>query len=94
MFVLKTIDLGQVKQGTSHKLEFHYEDIDYIKSINSPCTCTEITNNIVKQKLQAKYQASKIPVHIDTNLLEKEYTITVVYFDKDKLEQTEQLIIR
>lgn len=96
MFQLTKIDLGEIKVGSEHKLEFPYNgDINYIKRVTSPCECTAVKNYAKDKKIVAEYKAKEIPIHLKgegITQVDKSLTIEVEYVNTDGTEGKQNLV--
>jgi hypothetical protein len=67
--------LGAIEAGSKNIIEFKYSgeiDLD-IKSITSPCSCTEITWNSGTKTMMVTYVPKAVPRHIKEDLKQTSY---------------------
>ncbi len=83
MFLKTEHDLGTIKAGSTHRMEFPYdESINYISRITG-CGCASSYNKAKERMIVLVFTAGDIPKHLSTTIwtITKNYEIEAVLND-------------
>lgn len=92
MFKIINLSLGNIKVGSKNILIFPYIDIQDIKSMSAPCSCSELTNYKLQSRIEVTYIAKDIPEHLkilgEPQQINIPITVNYVPIGENSVEQT------
>lgn len=94
MFAKSTQDMGVLKANKEYRIDFPYEDVDYIVSTNAPCDCTRVNNFVTEKKINIVFNP-KFPEHLKNKQpsIKVDREVHVTYKDLSGAELKETLHI-